>query len=94
MPSTGFDWDEYNIGHIAEHNVRPSEFEEVMRNDPIFQFQEERNGEQRILGLGHTNALRILFVVWTPRGTLMRPVTVFDPPGHIRNKYLTLFEQE
>jgi uncharacterized protein len=30
-----FDWDDTNIQHIAEHNVKPSETEEVVDNDPL-----------------------------------------------------------
>ncbi len=93
MTFTGFPWDEHNRRHVADHNVEPSEVEEVMGNDPVFWSQEERNGEQRIRVLGHTNGLRV-FVVWTPRGTRVRPVTAFDPQPHVSDEYLTQFHED
>jgi hypothetical protein len=30
-----FDWDEDNLRHVAEHDVEPSEAEEVGTNDPL-----------------------------------------------------------
>ncbi|HXB67936.1 MAG TPA: hypothetical protein VNY05_06820 [Candidatus Acidoferrales bacterium] len=30
-----FDWDEENTKHLAAHKVTPSEFEQVMNNDPL-----------------------------------------------------------
>ncbi len=40
-----FDWDEANIGHIAEHGVTPSEAEEVIGNQPLDLDYELREGE-------------------------------------------------
>ncbi len=52
----------------------------------------EKSGEESILQLGHTNALRVLFQVWTPCGYLVRPVTAFEPPRVTRHKYVaTIF---
>jgi uncharacterized DUF497 family protein len=45
------------------------------------------SGEERVLELGHTSAGRVLFVVWTPRGELVRPVTAFDANRKVRAKY-------
>ena len=30
-----FDWDNANVGHIAEHDVTPEEAEEVLLGDPL-----------------------------------------------------------
>jgi uncharacterized DUF497 family protein len=46
-----------------------------------------RSGEKRVLELGHTCAGRILFVAWTPRGKLKRPVTAFDANRKTRAAY-------
>jgi uncharacterized DUF497 family protein len=46
-----------------------------------------RSGEERILELGHTNAGRVLFVAWTPRGEFTRPVTAFDANRKTRTAY-------
>jgi uncharacterized protein len=75
-----FDWDRHNIAHVAKHKATPEEIQEVLSNDPVFIETEidELSGEERISELGHTNAGRILFVVWTPRGRRSRPVTAYD----------------
>ena len=70
-----FDWDRHNIGHIAKHRVKPEEVEQVLSNNPVFIEMETDvfSGEERIFELGHTNAGRVLFVVWTRRGRRSRP---------------------
>ena len=75
-----FDWDRHNIAQVAKHKVKPEEVEEVLSNNTVFIESEidELSGEERLSELGHTNAGRILFVVWTPRGKRVRPVTAFD----------------
>ena len=89
MKSARFDWDKYNIGHIAAHGVEPSEVEEVLTNDPIRieTRVDSRSGEDRFLELGHTGDDRVLFVAWTPRGRLRRPVTAFDANRKTRALY-------
>jgi len=79
-PSPRYDWDRYNKGHIAAHHVGPHEVEEVLANEPVYIETriDAQNGEERILDLGHTNAGRVLFVAWTPRGEFRRPVTAFE----------------
>jgi uncharacterized DUF497 family protein len=63
--------------------------EEVLGNDPIcIEIRiDERSGEERILELGHTNTGRVLFVAWTVRGELTRPVTAFDANRKTRTSY-------
>ena len=60
-----------------------------MANDPIRikTRMDARSGEKRVLELGNTNAGRVLFVAWTPRGELMRPVTAFDANRKTRAAY-------
>ena len=84
-----YDWDEHNERHVAAHHVEPAEVEEVLANDPvpIETRIDKRSGEERILVLGHTNAGRILFVAWTSRGNLRRPVTAFDANRKTRSAY-------
>ena len=62
------EWDEENIGHIAEHEVEPSEVEDVVQQRcyPTRAVNKSvRNGEERILLLGRTCADRHIFVVVT-----------------------------
>jgi uncharacterized DUF497 family protein len=51
--------------------------------------RERTHGVERraSLELGHTNAGRVLFVAWTPRGKLRRPVTAFDANRKTRAAY-------
>jgi uncharacterized DUF497 family protein len=89
MRGARYDWDEHNQGHLAAHRVESTEVEEVLANYPIHieTRTDARSGEARILELGHTNAGRILFVAWTPRGKLKRPVTAFDANRKTRAAY-------
>jgi uncharacterized protein len=64
-----FDWDEDNLKHVAEHGVEPFEAEEVVANDPLDLEEQFRNGEERLMQVGETNALRILVVITTWRGS-------------------------
>ena len=54
-----FDWDEANRKHLADHGVTPSEAEEVVTNDPLDLEEQFRNGEERLMQIGETNAMRI-----------------------------------
>jgi uncharacterized protein len=84
-----YDWDQHNEGHIAVHGVERNEVEEVLANGPVYIETriDPRSGEERILELGHTNAGRVLFVAWTPRGKRTRPVTAFDADRKTRARY-------
>lgn len=90
MQSDGiFDWDEQNIAHIARHKVTPAEFEQVVANDPIHidTHVDENSGEARTREIGHTNALRVLEIVWTLRRKLIRPVSAWTAARKIRAAY-------
>jgi uncharacterized DUF497 family protein len=67
------------ISRTSPSTIKPKEVEEVLSNHPVFIEAEsdERSGEE-LSELGHTNAGRILFVIWTPRGKRSRPVTAYD----------------
>lgn len=72
-----FDWDAENTKHIALHEVRAAEAEQVLQNDPVVVQYQERDGEERVLVLGQTNAGRFLAVVYTERGEKIRVVTAY-----------------
>jgi uncharacterized DUF497 family protein len=69
--------------------IGPREVEEILEGDPIRISSriDDVSGEERVLELGHTSAGRVLFVVWTPRGELTRPVTAFEANRRVRAKY-------
>ena len=73
-----FDWGEANIGHIRGHGVAPDEVVQVFANEARDLRYKVVNNEERWTSIGHTDTLRILVVVWTMRGELVRTVTAFD----------------
>jgi uncharacterized DUF497 family protein len=83
-----FDWDEANVAHVAHHKITPEEVEQVFANDPIDLSAEVVDGEQRYTGVGHTNRLRVLVLVWTMRGDASRPITAFDASERLAKRYL------
>ena len=55
-------WDEWNIAHIARHDVLPEDVEEVCHNDSIV--SEKYNDRLRVIGLTGSGA--ILTVILAP----------------------------
>ncbi|MGA8042205.1 MAG: BrnT family toxin [Terracidiphilus sp.] len=85
-----FDWDDANIGHIAEHDVRPREAEEVILNRPVDLGSELRNGEKRTAQIGETNSGRILVVISTLSDEKVRVVTAWPANKDYRRYFATL----
>ncbi|HYU20167.1 MAG TPA: BrnT family toxin [Chloroflexota bacterium] len=74
-----FDWDEGNLGHIAEHGIGTHEAEEALLDArrvpaPAYQVASER----RRAVLGATPEGRLLFVVFMHRGGAIRVITARD----------------
>lgn len=82
-----FDWDEHNIGHIAAHKVMPQEAEQVLLNNPANGGSQNVDGEERYVDIGVTDAMRVLVVITTDRGELIRVVTAYDAPAAFRDLY-------
>ena len=84
-----YDWDEHNEAHVALHGITKLEVEEVLANEPPHSAThiDEVSGEERNVELGHTDAQRVLFVVWTPRRGRTRPVTAFPAKRKTRIEY-------
>jgi uncharacterized protein len=83
-----FDWDEENIRHVAAHNVTPEEAEQVLLNDPANGGVQDHEDELRFVEVGITDAMRILIVITTMRGELIRVVTAFPAPRDFRDFYM------
>ena len=83
-----FDWDEANVRHLARHNITPAEVEQAFANDPMDLDAEVVDGEERYTGVGHTNLVRVLVLVWTMRGDATRPITAFDASERLATRYL------
>jgi uncharacterized DUF497 family protein len=70
-----FDWDAANIRHLARHRISRDEVEHVFRSDPVIADYRAVRGEERWSAVGTTASLNVLVVVFTVRGTRIRPVT-------------------
>jgi len=84
-----FEWNEQNVGHLALHEILPSETEEVIRNRPIDLESQLRSGEERVAQVGETNAGRILIVVSTMQGRKVRVVTAWPAKERLRRYFQT-----
>lgn len=77
----GFDWDEGNIGNNwLKHHVADWECEEVFFNKPLVirSDVEHSRSEIRYYVLGQTHRGRPLFVSFTLRNKLLRPISFRD----------------
>jgi uncharacterized DUF497 family protein len=86
----GFQWDAGNSGKISErHRVAPTECEELFFNRPLIVAEDEEHSaaEQRMYGLGQSDAGRLLFVAFTIRGHLIRVISARDMSRRERRIY-------
>ena len=91
----GCDWDEGNIGkNWPKHRVTDWEIEEVFLNVPIAFGSDASHcsGEDRYFALGQTNRGRWLFVAFTVRERLVRPISARDMNTRERRSYEALKE--
>ena len=91
----GCDWDDGNIGkNWPKHRVTDWEIEEVFLNVPIAFGSDESHSsaEDRYFVLGQTNRGRWLFVAFTIRGRLVRPMSARDMNVRERRSYEALKE--
>jgi uncharacterized DUF497 family protein len=61
-------WNDWNIGHIAEHNVSPFEVEYVIDHAVRPWPEKHMRDRYRVFGIG-------------PDGTYLHVVFIYDPPG-------------
>ena len=74
-----FDWDDDNRRHLARHGVVPDEAEQAIRDQLTLLLEVQQIlDEERSKIIGMTASGRILIVVFTYRGSLVRPVTAYD----------------
>lgn len=93
---TGFEWDEHNAEkNWQKHRISPSECEEIFFNRPLVIADDVRHSEKenRLYALGHTDAGRMLFVVFTVRRNLIRIISARDMNRKERKVYQS-HEQE
>jgi len=87
VEDSDLDWDESNVEHIGRHGIAPAEVLEVFLNEALDLDYETVNGEERWTSVGHSNQLRVLVVIWTMRGELIRPVTAFEAGKRLAADY-------
>jgi uncharacterized protein len=76
--ATGFNWDENNIlKNWDQHRISYWECEEIFFNKPLIirNDKEHSDSETRYYALGKTDSARKIFVAFTMRDTLIRPIS-------------------
>ena len=87
---TGFDWDAGNAKKSWEaHGVTSNESEQVFLNRPLVAAPDDQHSrnEPRFHALGRTNAGRLLALVFTIRGDLVRVISARDLSRRERRVY-------
>ncbi len=77
----GFQWDAANAPKIWQrHRVTPVECEDLFFNRPLVVGSDEKHwvGEERLYALGQSDRARLMFVVFTIRGRLIRVISARD----------------
>jgi uncharacterized DUF497 family protein len=90
LECTGFQWDGANAPKIwRKHRVTASECEQMFFNQPLIVADDEKHSrmESRYYALGHTDAGRLLFAVFTIRGDRIRPISARDMSRKERKVY-------
>jgi uncharacterized DUF497 family protein len=86
----GFQWDEgHSSKNWTRHRVSQTEAERVFFNRPIVIAGDPAHSETeaRHFALGRTDAGRLLTVVFTPRGSLLRVISVRPMSRRERTRY-------
>jgi len=76
--ASGFDWDQNNIlKNWDQHQVSYWECEEIFFNKPLIIRDDKEHSETEIryYALGKTDSNRKIFVAFTMRDTLIRPIS-------------------
>lgn len=80
-----FEWDAWNIEHIARHGVSPEEAEQAFFGEPLFRRSRKKSLKTVF---GRTDAGRYLFVVFTVKpGSVVRVITARDMTAAERRYY-------
>lgn len=90
LQCTGFEWDKNNADKIwLTHEVPPSECEEAFLNRPLVVADDIKHSkhENRFYALGHTEADRKLFIVFTIRGRFIRVISARNMNRKERKRY-------
>ena len=86
----GFQWDRGNSNkNLLKHNVQNWECEQVFFNKPLLVLEDPGHSvaEKRWAGFGMTDSGRLLVVIFTKRGSLVRVISARDMNNKERNFY-------
>jgi len=86
----GFDWDAGNSNkNFVKHDVRNSECEQVFFNQPLIILEDTVHSEieKRWAAFGKTDSERLLVVIFTGRGRLLRVISARDMDRKERQYY-------
>jgi uncharacterized DUF497 family protein len=84
----GFQWDEANSSkNRTRHKVSQTEAEQVVLNRPVVVTDARPGAEARWFAFGRTEAGRLLTVVFTIRGSLLRVISARPMSRPERNSY-------
>ena len=87
---SGFEWDEGNSEkNRIKHHVENWECEQIFFNDPLIILDDHRHSihEKRFAAFGRTDLGRVLVVIFTMRGKLIRVISARDMNRRERNFY-------
>ena len=87
---TGFQWDESNINkNLLKHNVENWECEQIFFNEPLIILDDPTHSlsEKRWAAFGKTDTDRLLTVIFTRRGKLLRVISARDMNRKERKYY-------
>ena len=83
-----FEWDRNNLRKIRAHRIKREEAEQALLNDPMPIYEQDVEGEIRVVYYGETNAGRLLAVILTERRDDLRVVTAYDLDAGQKRDYL------
>ncbi|MCU0597272.1 MAG: BrnT family toxin [Desulfobacterota bacterium] len=87
---SGFQWDRGNIDkNLVKHNVENWECEQIFFNKPLLVLDDPKHSfaEKRFAAFGRTDSGRLLSVVFTQRGSLIRVISARDMNSRERSFY-------
>jgi uncharacterized DUF497 family protein len=87
---TGFQWDKGNIDkNLAKHSVTNWECEQIFFNEPLIILGDPKHSaaENRYAAFGQTDEARLLVVIFTKRGKLLRVISARDMNQRERKFY-------
>lgn len=84
----GFQWDEANSSkNWTRHEVSQTEAEQVFLNRPVVLTDARLGTEARWFAFGHTDGNRLLTIVFTIRGPLLRVISARPMSRPERKRY-------